>query len=316
MITNDIQLAANRLNDNEVVAIPTETVYGLAANAYSETAVKKIFLLKNRPLNNPLIVHIKSFDYLRKIATDIPEAAIQLASKYWPGPLTLVLKKQAHISDIVTAGKDTVAVRIPNHPLCLALLEKLDFPIAAPSANPFGLISPTTAEHVHHYFNDAIDIILDGGQCEKGIESTIIGFKNKQAVLYRHGSISVEDIERVIGKLIINTENEISPEAPGMLSKHYAPLTKTILTNDVNEVSKKYSGKRIGLLLFAKKILGTDAIHQEILSSESKLEQATSNLYAALHRLDSYKLDVIIAERFPDIGLGKTINDRLQRATT
>jgi L-threonylcarbamoyladenylate synthase len=117
----------------------------------------------------------------------------------------------------------------------------------------------------------------------------------------------VEDIERVIGKLIINTENEISPEAPGMLSKHYAPLTKTILTNDVNEVSKKYSGKRIGLLLFAKKIIGADAIHQEILSSESKLEQATSNLYTALHRLDSYKLDVIIAERFPDIGLGKTI---------
>lgn len=229
MITKNIQLAADKLKDGEILAIPTETVYGLAANAYSEDAVKKIFDLKNRPNNNPLIVHIKSYDFLQNVALDIPDAAIKLAREFWPGPLTLVLKKQAHIPDLVTAAKETVAVRMPNHPMSIALLEKLDFPIAAPSANPFGSISPTSAEHVYHYFKDNLDLILDGGHCEKGIESTIIGFQNNEAILYRHGSISVEEIERVIGKIKIMTKNETAPEAPGMLSKHYAPSTKIFL---------------------------------------------------------------------------------------
>lgn len=315
MITKNIQLAADKLKDGEILAIPTETVYGLAANAYSEDAVKKIFDLKNRPNNNPLIVHIKSYDFLQNVALDIPDAAIKLAREFWPGPLTLVLKKQAHITDLVTAAKETVAVRMPNHPMSIALLEKLDFPIAAPSANPFGSISPTSAEHVYHYFKDNLDLILDGGHCEKGIESTIIGFQNNEAILYRHGSISVEEIERVIGKIKIMTKNETAPEAPGMLSKHYAPSTKIFLSDDIHELIKKHSGKKIGLLSFDKQIIGVDILHQEILSSTSSLEQAAYNLYSALHRLDSYNLEVILAERLPNVGLGKTINDRLERAT-
>lgn len=315
LLASHIQQAITLLNNDEVIAIPTETVYGLAGNAYSEKAISKIFQLKNRPAFNPLIVHIKSLSYLENVAIDIPDTAIKLAETFFPGALTLVLKKQATIPDSVTAGKETVAVRVPNHPVTLSLLEQLDFPLAAPSANPFGSISPTSAEHVYTYFENKLPLILDGGVCEKGLESTIIGFQNNQPILYRHGSISVEEIESVIGKLKIITKNETSPKAPGMLSKHYAPVTKTFLANDVNELIKKHSGKKIGLLLFDKKITDATNLNQEILSASSNLEQAASNLYSALHRLDKLKLDVIIAEKLPDTGLGKTINDRLERAT-
>jgi L-threonylcarbamoyladenylate synthase len=185
--TTNIATAAQALIKDEIIAIPTETVYGLAGNAYSENALKKIFELKKRPFYNPLIVHIKSTQFLDMVATDIPDMARKLAEEFWPGSLTLVLKKQSHIPDIVTAGKETVAVRVPNHPVALALLEKLEFPLAAPSANPFGSISPTTAMHVSNYFKENLEIILDGGACQNGIESTIIGFENNQPILYRHG---------------------------------------------------------------------------------------------------------------------------------
>ena len=198
MLTTDINKAKEALQTNELIAIPTETVYGLAGNAYDETALKKIFELKKRPFYNPLIVHLKSASCMYDVATDIPENALKLAEKFWPGPITLVLKKQAHISDLITAGKDTVAVRVPNHPVALALLEKLEFPLAAPSANPFGSISPTTAAHVLNYFGDNLNVILDGGECANGLESTIVGFENNQVILYRHGSISVDEIEKIV----------------------------------------------------------------------------------------------------------------------
>lgn len=314
-LASQIKRAIELLNNDDVIAIPTETVYGLAGNAYSEKAISRIFELKNRPLFNPLIVHIKSLAYLENVAIDIPDTAIKLAEIFFPGALTLVLKKQTTIPDSVTAGKVTVAVRVPNHPVTLSLLEQLNFPLAAPSANPFGSISPTSAEHVYSYFEDKLSLILDGGICQKGLESTIIGFQNNQPILYRHGSISVEEIESVIGKLKIITKNETTPDAPGMLSKHYAPITKIFLANDVNELIKNHLGKKIGLLLFDQKITDVTILYQEILSTTSNLEQAASNLYSALHRLDKLKLDVIIAERFPDAGLGKTINDRLERAS-
>jgi L-threonylcarbamoyladenylate synthase len=228
------------LQRNGLIAIPTETVYGLAGNAYSDEAIKKIFALKKRPLHNPLIVHLKSVSSMYDVAKEIPENALMLANKFWPGPLTLLLKKQDHISDLITAGKNTVAVRVPNHPLALALLNQLEFPLAAPSANPFGSISPTRAEHVLNYFGKKIDLILDGGECEKGIESTIIGFENNNPILYRHGSISMEDIEKITGKLSIITNSDTSPKSPGMLSRHYAPKTDTYLTNDVYTFLKKF----------------------------------------------------------------------------
>jgi L-threonylcarbamoyladenylate synthase len=314
MITTNTNKAKQILINDDIVAIPTETVYGLAGNAFSKKALKKIFTLKKRPFYNPLIVHIRSAPFLNTVACDVPDIAMKLADAFWPGPLTLVLKKQPHIPDLVTSGKETVAVRVPNHPLTLELLAKLDFPLAAPSANPFGAISPTTAEHVSNYFKEELEIILDGGECEKGIESTIIGFENNQPILYRHGSIAVEEIEQIVGKVIVFTKNDAKPNAPGMLSRHYAPRTDTYLTNNVNELIKTFADKKIGLLLFKDEIIDRKDIFQEVLSKTGNLNEAAKNLYATMHRLDNSNLDVIIAEKFPNIGLGKTINDRLERA--
>ena len=315
MITTNLDLAQQALIANEIIAIPTETVYGLAANAFSETAIKKIFDLKKRPFYNPLIVHIKSAEYLTNVACKIPEIAVKMAKEFWPGPLTLILNKQQNIPDMVTAGKPTVAVRVPNHPLTLKLLEKLDFPLAAPSANPFGSISSTSAEHVFNYFKNTLEVILDGGECEKGLESTIIGFEENQPVLFRLGAISIEDIEKVTGKVLLKTHGSGTDlTAPGMLSRHYSPATDTYLTDNVTEYLKLYRDKKIGLLLFKDPIQTNGIFHQEVLSKSGDLNEAAKELYAALHRLDKLNLDVIIAERFPDIGLGTTINDRLQRA--
>jgi L-threonylcarbamoyladenylate synthase len=315
IISTDISKAVAILNAEGLVAIPTETVYGLAGNIFSKKAIKLIFEIKKRPFFNPLIVHIKSVDELLDIVSYVPEKAKLLANAFWPGPLTLVLPKNSNIPDIITAGKDTVAVRIPNHPMALELLQQLDFPLAAPSANPFGNISPTTAQHVNDYFKDAIQMVLDGGACERGIESTIIGFDGDQPVLYRLGSTSTEAIEAVVGPIEIMNKKEIAPEAPGMLERHYAPSTITVLVNDISEELKKHKDKRIGVLAFHSKI-NHDTIAFQIIVSENKdLLEAASKLYGALHQLDKQNLDLIIVERFPDFGLGKTINDRLQRAT-
>lgn len=323
IISKDILKAVALLNAEEVVAIPTETVYGLAGNIFSEKAIKAIFEIKKRPFFNPLIVHIPSVDYLNTIVEYVPEKAKLLAEAFWPGPITLVLKKKNNIPDIITAGKDTVAVRVPNHPVTLELLNQLEFPLAAPSANPFSSISPTTAEHVDTYFKDSIKMVLDGGACKSGIESTIIGFENDQPIIYRLGSTAIEDIEAVIGTIDIkNTvtkqsrrENEIIPDAPGMLERHYAPKTETVLTNNVLDTIKKFPSKRIGLLVFNSEV-DSDLIHiQIVLSKQGNLAEAASKLYDALHQLDKENLDIIIAERLPNNGLGKSINDRLQRAT-
>jgi L-threonylcarbamoyladenylate synthase len=317
MPSNAIQAAVAALQNNEIVAMPTETVYGLAGNAYSEVAVQKIFALKNRPHYNPLIVHIKSAHFLQQVAKNIPVVAIQLADAFWPGPLTLVLEKQDHIPDLVTGGKNTVGVRVPGHPIALELLEALDFPLAAPSANPFGSISPTTAKHVADYFTGRLDIILDGGSCDKGIESTIVGFENGEPILYRQGSTKTEDIEKITGvlKMRVHANNE-SVVAPGMLSKHYAPSTTTILTDDITSDIQKYSGKRIGVLQLSPTTLPSFVIAVETLSQTGNLEEAAKNLYAAMHRLDHQNLDLIIAQKMPAHGMGLAINDKLERAAT
>jgi L-threonylcarbamoyladenylate synthase len=315
MITTHIVDVAAVLKKEDIVAIPTETVYGLAGNIFSEKAIKKIFALKNRPLFNPLIVHIKSIASLSEVAMDIPEVALTLTKAFWPGPLTLVLKKQPHIPDLITAGKPTVAVRMPNHKTALSLLNMLDFPLAAPSANPFGSISPTTAQHVEEYFKDRLQLVLDGGPCERGVESTIIGFDDDGAVLYRYGSISMEEIENVIGKIKIITKNNSSPNAPGMLLKHYAPKTPIIVVDDVKKSVAENPDKKLGVLIFKEEKTFSPSDVIEILSKKGDLKEAAGNLYAAMHRLDHEGLDLIIAEKFPETGLGKTINDRLERAT-
>lgn len=314
-ISKDIVKAKEILENENLVAIPTETVYGLAGNIYSEKAINKIFKTKNRPFNNPLIVHIHSKELLENIAQEIPEKAKKLAEAFWPGSLTLVLKKKETIPYSITAGKETVAVRVPNHTLTLELLKQLDFPLAAPSANPFGSISPTTSQHVADYFTDTLEMVLDGGNCENGIESTIVGFENEKAILYRLGSISVEDIESIIGPIEIVNKNDSSPNAPGMLSRHYAPKTKTILSENIEDEIKNYPTSKIGVLLFQDLKMNDENIEKEILSINGSLKEATSNLYASMHRLDKKGLDLIIAEKFPENDLGKSINDRLERAT-
>jgi L-threonylcarbamoyladenylate synthase len=315
IISTDISKAVTILNNDELVAIPTETVYGLAGNIFSKKAIQLIFETKKRPFFNPLIVHIPSVEVLPNIVRYIPEKAQRLADAFWPGPLTLVLPKKSTIPDVITAGKDTVAVRIPNHPVALELLSQLDYPLAAPSANPFGSISPTTAQHVENYFKDAIKMVLDGGSCQRGIESTIIGFEGDEPIIYRLGSTSIEAIENVVGPIEIKNKKDIAPDAPGMLERHYAPSTRTILTGDISEAIKKHADKRIGVLSFSKTFEHDAVAFQIVLSESTNLPEAASKLYDALHQLDKQELDIIIAERFPDFGLGKSINDRLQRAT-
>jgi L-threonylcarbamoyladenylate synthase len=314
-ISTDIHKAKIILEQDNLVAIPTETVYGLAGNAFSETAIKKIFETKNRPFFNPLIVHIHSKELLNNIAENIPAKAYLLAAAFWPGSLTLVVKKKSNVPNLVTAGKNTVAVRVPNHPLTLSLLKLLDFPLVAPSANPFGSISPTAAEHVAQYFEGSLPLILDGGICESGIESTIIGFEEDEPIVYRLGAISIEEIEAVVGKIKVKNTKEQSPEAPGMLLKHYAPKTKTIMVEDLENYLQHKTTQKIGTITFHKKVDNPNVVHQEILSQLKNFKEAAANLYQAMHRLDKMNLDLIVAERFPDENLGKSINDRLNRAT-
>ena len=314
IISKDIQKAITLLTNEKLVAIPTETVYGLAGNIFSEKAIKSIFSTKKRPFFNPLIVHISSVNSLNDIVIHLPEKAKLLATAFWPGSMTLVLKKNDKIPDIITAGKNTVAVRVPNHPVTLELLKKLPFPLAAPSANPFGSISPTKPEHVERYFKDDIEQVLDGGSCTNGIESTIIGFENDEPIIYRLGALAIEDIEAVVGKINIKNKEEISPDAPGMLARHYAPATRTFLVDNVANEVKKHSGKKIGILVF-KDSLNAPFLTEIILSKKGSMQESASKLYDSLHELDHQNLDVIITEKFPNHGLGKSINDRLQRAT-
>lgn len=315
IISKDIKKAIALLSNDELVAIPTETVYGLAGNIFSEKAIQRIFDTKKRPFFNPLIVHISSVEVLDTIVSHVPEKAKILADTFWPGSMTLVLKKTKNIPDIITAGKDTVAVRVPNHAVTLELLKKLPFPLAAPSANPFNQISPTKPEHVERYFKHDIQMVLDGGACKNGIESTIIGFENDEPVVYRLGALAIEDIETVVGKITIKNKKVENPDAPGMLDKHYSPKTKTILTSSILDEIENHQNKKIGVLAFNTSFKSDKIAAEIILSITSNLQEAASKLYDSLHQLDHLDLDVIITERLPEIGLGKSMNDRLQRAS-
>jgi L-threonylcarbamoyladenylate synthase len=225
------------LEKEELVAIPTETVYGLAANALNPIAVAKIFEAKERPTFDPLIVHTHALNEVENFVSDIHPALLKLAQVFWPGPLTLLLPKKDIIPNLVTSGLDRVGVRIPNHSLTLELLSKLSFPLAAPSANPFGYISPTKAEHVDKQLGTKIPYILDGGACEVGLESTIVGEENGEIIVYRLGGLSIDDIEAVVGKVFVQLNQSSNPKAPGQLKSHYAPK-KPVYIGNVIEVAK------------------------------------------------------------------------------
>lgn len=312
-IGNDISQAKKLLSSGELVAIPTETVYGLAANALDTAAVTQIFVVKERPTFDPLIVHVASIEQARKFASCFPEKAMKLANHFWPGPLTLVLPKQSIIPDIVTSGLSTVGIRCPDHDLTLQLLADLPFPLAAPSANPFGYVSPTTAEHVNSQLGHKIKYILDGGPCQIGLESTIVGFENENTIIYRRGGISDEEISKVIGAVSYRLASS-NPVAPGQLDSHYAPNKKFYL-GDINKLKKKFTGKKVGVLRFMGNSDSSDS-YQLTLSPSGNMEEAARNLFAALRQFDQMEIEVILAETVPDLGIGKAINDRLRRAAT
>lgn len=309
----DIHLAKTLLNEGKLVAIPTETVYGLGGNALNEEAALSIFKTKNRPSFDPLIIHIGSIDQLNKWVTHIPDQAQKLADAFWPGPLTLLLPKKSIIPDIVTSGLNEVAVRIPAHPLTRSLLNQLDFPLAAPSANPFGYISPTTAEHVNAQLGDKISYILDGGPCEVGVESTIIGFPNNVPTLYRKGGLALEEITKVIGKVEMLPHSTSNPKAPGMLKSHYAPSKpfKLVSRNEMLQANRDTTA----FLLFGDPLDNQYPEKQILLSRNKDLQETARNLFSYLRMLDTTTdTSEIYAELVPEEGLGLAINDRLRRA--
>lgn len=314
-IGKDIAQAAKLLSDNELVAIPTETVYGLAANALRPEAVVKIFEAKQRPFFDPLIIHISSLSELDKYAVNIPAIAYKLAERFWPGPLTMVLQRKSIVPDIVTAGLDTVGIRCPSHPLTLSLLQNLGFPLAAPSANPFGYVSPTTAKHVQDQLGDVIPYILDGGPSEIGVESTIVGFENGEPVIYRLGGLSIEELEEITGNISFILNSSSDPLAPGQLKSHYAP-GKPVVIGDIPSLVHMYSGSQIGIISFKEEYHASGIARSWVLSPSGSLKEAAQKLFSALREADRSDIDIVIAEKFPEEGLGRAINDRLKRAAT
>ncbi len=309
-IGTDIEKAVQLLQHNELVAIPTETVYGLAGNALSNEAVTKIFTVKDRPQFDPLIIHVPGLQQAYNYVADIPAAAVKLAEKFWPGPLTLLLKKKSIVPDLVTSGLDTVGIRCPDHALTRSLLQQLPFPLAAPSANPFGYVSPTKPEHVNEQLGAKIQYILDGGVCPVGIESTIVGFENSTPVVYRLGGLSVESIEAVIGTVMLMTHSSSNPKTPGQLKSHYAPRKKVII-GTIDELLKTQPANRTAVLSFQHTY---PVKHQITLAPSGKTEEAAQHLFEALRTLDKLDIDCIVTELVPEHGLGKAINDRLRRA--
>jgi len=314
-IGKDIIHAKSLLEAGKLVGIPTETVYGLAGNALNPDAVASIFETKKRPSFDPLIIHSDSMEKIKRWVLKIPEKLKILADEFWPGPLTLLLPRESIVPDLVTSGLDRVAVRIPSHPLTLELLKSLEFPLAAPSANPFGYISPTRPEHVQKQLGDQIPYILDGGACKVGLESTIVGIEDDQIFIYRLGGLDVREIEALVGLVQIKTYSSSNPAAPGLLESHYAP-SKPFILGDLDQLIQehKHDKKRMGILSLQRIFSNMPIESQMMLSEKGDLKEAAQNLFAAMRALDELDLDLILAERMPDQGLGKAINDRLNRA--
>jgi L-threonylcarbamoyladenylate synthase len=313
----DLEKACALLRKNELVAFPTETVYGLGANALEPQAVLKIFETKGRPQFDPLIVHAKDAETAFALAAEVPDVARQLAAHFWPGPLTLVLNKRDVVPDLVTSGMQTVALRVPAHPLSLALLRAFDGYLAAPSANRFGRISPTTAEHVRREFGAELSLVLDGGPCMTGVESTIISLASEVPTLLRPGGTPMEELRQLLPNLSFPGSDPAHPMAPGQLPSHYAPRTQLVLADvkSQGQLLASSRDKKLGLIYVgpARPTPGFACV--EVLSTDGDMREAASGLFAAMRRLDEASLDLIVAEPTTDTGLGLAINDRLRRAS-
>lgn len=313
--------AARLLHAGGLVAFPTETVYGLGAHALDPRAAARIFTAKGRPAHDPLIVHVAGREQVSDVARPLDALGerwlARLAQRFWPGPLTLVLPRRHVVPDVVSAGLDSVAVRVPAHPAAQALLRASGLPIAAPSANPFGYVSPTTAQHVRDQLGAQVDLILNGGPCPVGIESTIVTLLNGQPRLLRPGGLPREALEEALGLALAwfpEQPNDARPLAPGQLESHYAPRTPLLLLAGSAPAEPPFPG-RVGLLAFERAPRAGHAYAAvEILAPDGRIETAAAGLFAALRRLDAHGLDGIVAEPVPSHGLGLAIGDRLRRA--
>ena len=311
-IGQDIELAADLLQKGKLVAIPTETVYGLAANALDEKAVLTIFQAKARPFFDPLIVHVHSVAAARRYGLLEDPRLVKLAEKFWPGPLTLLLPKKDVIPGLVTSGLEQVGIRIPAHNMTLRLLQQLDLPLAAPSANPFGYVSPTEPAHVQKQLGNQIDYILDGGPCTVGLESSIVGIEDGIACVFRLGGLALEDIEKTIGPVELRLNQSSNPKAPGQLKSHYAQK-KPLFLGDIKKLLKLHPGKSSALLCFGPANYSADHLVFN-LSQKGDPEEAALNLFRFLRQADESNADVVLCEFLPEAGLGRAINDRLRRA--
>ncbi len=322
-----IQRAAQTLQQGGLVAFPTETVYGLGANALDENAVQKIFTAKGRPSEDPLIIHLSSVEQLPQVCATVPETAQLLAEKFWPGPLTLILPKNKHVPYAVTAGLETVAVRVPSHPVAQALLKSCNLPIAAPSANRFGHTSPTLATHVMHDLDGRIDIILDGGPASIGVESTVLDISTSPARILRPGGVPREALEALLGPidvLDVKRKAEAGLPSPGLLEKHYAPRAELVffLSQDAREQmlvylsGEKARGRTVGVLAAQEEAPAFEKAGALAyrLGDSNDTAQIAKRLYAGMRWLDRQKVDVILCRDFGEAGLGLAIRDRLRRA--
>ncbi len=319
-----LEEAASFLKQDEVVAFPTETVYGLGANAFSTAAVEKIFQAKGRPTDNPLIIHIADQALLDQVALEIPEAAQQLMDKFWPGPLTLVLPKKGPLSPLVTAGLDTVGIRMPDHPVALELIRLAGVPLAAPSANRSGKPSPTTGQHVKVDLEGRIAGIVEAGPTGIGVESTVVDCTTTPVTILRPGGVTYEQLRAVLGEVNMDpglNNEQIAPKSPGVKYTHYAPNAPLFLLESpealVHQLHKqKSAGKKVGVLTVDEhQALFKEADVRISCGSMKDLFSVAQSLYAALRQFDEREVDLILGEMFPETGIGGAVMNRLRKAS-
>ncbi len=313
MIGTDVSVAAKLLQKGEVVAIPTETVYGLGANALDPSAVTKIYQTKERPSFNPLILHLPNLEAARPYIQDVHPMAQQLADRFWPGSLSLLFPKTDMVPDIVTAGLPNVVIRVPNHELTLQLLQEVKFPVAAPSANISNTVSPTSAERVQQNLGDKIEYILDGGPCTVGVESTIVSFVDDEVTILREGGISKEEIEAELG-ISVSYKKAKEVTAPGQLKRHYATRKPLYVVDDIEEAMLSFRDKKVSAMLFETKQIKANKVY--LLSHNYNLSEIAINLFEMMNKADEDNSEIILVERIKEEGIGKAIADRLRRAST
>lgn len=318
-IGTDLDRAANLLAQGQLVAIPTETVYGLAAHAYNAAAVAQVFAVKQRPAFDPLIVHFASAQAAEQAVGGLPQALAPLAAAFWPGPLTLLVPRPAQVPELVTAGLPRVGVRVPDHTLTLRLLERLPFPLAAPSANPFGYVSPTTPAHVARQLGGAIAYILDGGACRVGLESTVVGLEAGVVTVHRLGGIPLESVELVVGPVALRPHSTSHPAAPGQIESHYAPRVPVVLNTllPLAELLAQYPPHQVGVLPYRTPVPAPQGAvwgWEAVLCPGGDLALGAQRLFGLLRAAEQAQVRVLWVEQVPELGLGRAINDRLRRA--